>query len=176
MADDHEAFIVFYGDTKDKVLTYLMYRLNFDRATSEDLLMDIVLKAYENFHTFDEKKGSFKSWIFRIAHNHLLNHWRDRKQTVSIDKMEENGISAGSVPINDTAAQSFHQKNIQQVLNLMHSHEKEVITLRYLSDLSYEEIAEMTGKKPGAVRTSLSRALRQFRTFYTKLYPQKQWK
>lgn len=158
----HELFIAFYHENKDKIFTYLMYRLRFDRATCEDLLMDIVLKAYENFENFDPKKGSFKSWIFRIAHNHLINYWRDHKEELPIEQAEE--IAVEPTPDNPFSSA------IHKILNLLTDTERQIITLRYLNDLSFEEIADVTGKGQGAVRTSLSRALSQFRTLYNKFY------
>lgn len=158
----HELFLVHYRDTKDKVFTYLMYRLRFDRATCEDLLMDIVLKAYENFDRFDPEKGSFKSWIFRIAHNHLVNYWRDHKEELPLEQAEN--VADESVP------SELPSSAIHKVLSLLTDTEREIITLRYLNDLNFEEIADITGKNQGAIRTGLSRALGQFKTLYTKLY------
>lgn len=158
----HELFVAHYHETKDKIFTYLMYRLRFDRATCEDLLMDIVLKAYENFERFDPKKGSFKSWIFRIAHNHLVNYWRDHKEELPIEQAEN--VADESAPDNPFSSA------IHKILNLLSDAERQIITLRYLNDLSFEEIADVTGKGQGAVRTSLSRALNQFKTLYNKFY------
>lgn len=159
---DHELFIAHYQDSKDKVFTYLMYRLSFNRETCEDLLMDIVLKAYENFHQFDSKKGSFKNWLFGIAHNHLVNHWRDHKEELSIEHAED--IACESFP------DELPSPAIHKILNLLSETEREIITLRYLNDMSYEEIAIIINKSQGSARTSLSRALDQFKTFYNKIY------
>ena len=167
-----QPFETYYQEYKDKVFNYLMYRLNFDRNLCEELLMDIVTKAYEHFDQFDKTKGSFKTWFFSIAHNHLLNYWRDKKQVRSLDAMEEKGINLGKVELNDKTAQQFSKKNIETVMNLLSEKEKEVISLKYLSDLSHKEISDIMGKKEGAVRTHLSRAMKQFKQFHKKLYPQ----
>jgi RNA polymerase sigma-70 factor (ECF subfamily) len=158
----HKIFVAHYKENKDKVFTYLMYRLNFDRQLCEDLLMDIVLKAYEKYEQYNPQKGSFKNWIFGIAHNHLMNYYRDHKPVTSIEHAEE---VAYEQPLEGPPSIV-----VQKILGMLTEVEREVIALRYLSDLSYEEIADMTGKSEGAVRTSLSRAQSQFRTFYKKLY------
>ena len=62
-------------------------------------------------------------------------------------------------------------KKIQHILSLMKEDEREVITLRYLEELSYKEIAQIIGKEEGAIRTSLSRALDRFSDLYKKIYP-----
>ena len=172
MADQqaHELFVAHYQDTKDKVFNYLMYRLNFDRDTCEDLLMDIVLKAYEKFDQFDSKKGSFKNWIFRIAHNHLVNHYRDSRPADSLDDMEEAGMQVPSVEMEEQVSEQLDEARIRRILGLLTESDREVITLRYMNDLSYEEISDLLEKSEGAVRTSLSRALEQFKAKYSKFY------
>ncbi len=170
-SDTHKQFTDHYNDTKDQVFNYFMVRLNFNRAVAEDLLMDVVVKAYENFHKFDEKRASFKTWIFTLAHNHLVNYWRDSKKTASLDAMEEGGFSPATVEIDDETEQNLENEKIQKVLSKMKEGEKEIVTLRYIQDLEYSEIAKVLGKKPGAIRTKLSRALKRFEEIYKKLYP-----
>ena len=170
---DHDRFIAYYNDHKDKIFTYLMYRLNFDQALAEDLLMDIVLRAYENFNKFDPEKGSFKTWIFTLAHNHLLNFWRDnqKKKTVSLENLEEEGVFTAVTEADNPVSQDIENKKIQHILSLMKEDEREIIILRYLEELNYGEIAQITGKNEGAIRTSLSRALDRFSDLYKKIYP-----
>ncbi len=167
---NHEDFVAYYNDYKNKVFNYLMYRLNFDRNICEDLLMEIVLKAYEKFDQFNPKKGSFKSWIFRIAHNHLLNYWRDQKNIVSLDQFEENGLSLINVQVESNASKYFNEESVKKTLQCLSKEHQEVISLRYLNDMSFKEIAFVMEKKEGAVRTHLSRALSQFKKIYNRLY------
>lgn len=166
----HEQFIAYYQESKGKVFSYLMYRSNFNRVVCEDLLMDIALKAYENFDQFEPKKGSFKSWIFRITHNHLINSWRGNRAVDSLEKMEEEGVSMPSVEVNEGVSNEIYANQIEHVLSLLSEKEKEVITLKYLNEFSYEEIANITNNNQGTIRTSLSRALSKFKSIYSKLY------
>ena len=171
MSATHQQFTDHYNETKDQVFNYFMVRLNFNRAVAEDLLMDIVLKAYEKFDRFDPNKASFKTWIFTLAHNHLINYWRDNKKTASLDAMEEGGFSPAIVEIGDETEQNLENEKIQRVLSKMKEGEREVVVLRYIQDLDYEEIAKVLGKKQGAIRTKLSRSLKRFEEIYKKLYP-----
>ncbi len=173
MSEANDRFLGHYQENKDKVFNYLMYRLNFDRALAEDLFMDVVLKAYSHFGDFDPAKASFKTWIFTLAHNHLVNYWRDRQKTESesLDRLEEEGITVAITEMAEDVSAHIDGKNIRKVLSLMADSEREVVTLRYLEDLEYAEISEITGKKEGAIRTSLSRALDHFSALYRKLYP-----
>ncbi len=173
--DIHDRFLEHYHEHKDKLLTYLMVRLNFNREQSEDLLMDVVLKAYEHFDKFDPEKGSFKTWIFTLAHNHLINFWRDqsKKKTVSLEKLEEDGFVAATVEHEGKAYLRIENEKIQHVLSLMNGSEREIISLRYFEDMEYKEIAEVINKKEGTIRTGLSRAMKRFSEIYQKLYKEK---
>ena len=169
---NHGEFVNFYEDVKHKLFTFLNYRLNFNEAVAEDLMMDVVLKAFEKFETFKPEKGSFKNWIFTIAHNHLKNHWRSlKKQALSLDKLEESGFFASIEADLTETSNSIDQTNIYRVLEILSNNEKEIIIMRYINDLSYCEIAEITNKKEGAVRTQLARALKRFKENYSKIYP-----
>jgi RNA polymerase sigma-70 factor, ECF subfamily len=173
MSDVNDLFLSHYQENKNKVFNYLVYRLNFNRALAEDLFMDVVLKAYKHFADFNPEKGSFKTWIFALAHNHLVNYWRDRQKTesVSLDKLEEEGITVATTEMVEEASGQIEGKNIRHALSLLSDAEREVISLRYLEDLDYVEISQITGKKEGAIRTGLSRAMDRFSSVYKKLYP-----
>ncbi|MBN2095895.1 RNA polymerase sigma factor [Candidatus Peregrinibacteria bacterium] len=167
----HDRFIAHYHEHKDKLFNYLMVRLNYDRQQAEDLLMDVVLKAYEKFHTFDPEKGAFRTWIFTLTHNHLVNFWRSNKKSVSLDELDEKGIYPATAESGEQAGQQLETQKIHHILSLMKEGGKEIITLRYLQELDYGEIARITGKKEGAIRTGLSRALSRFTELYHKIYP-----
>ncbi len=169
--EHHRQFALHYEDNKHKLFTYLNYRLSFNEALAEDLMMDIVLKAYENFEKFDPEKGNFQQWLFTIAGNHLKNHWRGlKKQTVSLEKLQEGGFDIPSeLGLNDTA-KGIEKENVLRTLDALKPDEKDIIVMKYINDFSYEEIAGITGKREGAIRTQLSRALKRFKKIYQKIY------
>lgn len=172
MNTNHLEFVAHYEESKKKLFTNLMYRLNFDQMLAEDLLMDIVMKAYEKFSTFDPKKGSFTSWIFTIANNHLYSYWRDnaKKKSVSLEKLLEAGFEPSEDDATKILETSIDQASVQKILNRLNPNEKEIIILRYINDLSYEEIAKILNKNEVALRSQLSRALNHFKKFYAESY------
>lgn len=173
MNPSHHQFISYYHDNKDKLLTYLIYRVNFDKMLAEDLLMEVFIKAYTHYDKFDTNKGSFKTWLFALAHNHLITHWRKEKnkKTVSLDALSEKGFDPAYEEADDSLSKAMDAKKVQYLLSLMKEDERELISLRYLQELSYEEIANILGKKQGAIRTALTRALKNFAQLHQKLYP-----
>lgn len=163
--EDHDLFIGFYEQYKDKVFTYLMYRLNFNRVVAEDLLMDIFLKAYEKFKLYDVNRGSFKNWIFTIAHNRLVNHWRDSDKVNPLD----GSTTQSADRLEDLTDKKMELKGIRRILTMMDKSNGELLSLRYVHDFSVGEMAEILKKREEAVRTALSRAVKQFKELYEKI-------
>jgi RNA polymerase sigma-70 factor, ECF subfamily len=170
MENDSNQFTAYYNEIKDKLFTYFMVRLKFDRELAEDLFMDVVMKAFENFGKFDAGRGSFKTWIFTFAHNHLVNFWRDKKKPLSLEALEEEGINPAVTEPEEKSGQQINNRNIRHILSLMKESESEIILMRYMQDMDYSEIANIIGKNEGAIRTSLSRALDRFSDLYKKIY------
>lgn len=172
MKNDHDLFIEFYEQFKNKLFTYLMYRLNFDKELSEDLLMDIVLKAYEKFGSYKEKKGSFKNWIFTIAHNHLLNYWRDqnKKKTVDIESVAIDKEILTDYEVKDRVDAKIEMDRVKKIFSIMSESNVELLILKYIHEFDNKEISKILKKKEGAVRTNLSRAVSQFKELYIKMY------
>ena len=168
----HGEFLEFYEEIKQQLFTFLNYRLNFNRVIAEDLMMDVVVKAYENFEKYNPDKGSFKNWIFTIANNHLKNHWRSlKKEMLSLDALEEKGIFSSVEADLKKAHNEMDHSKVYLVLEGLSDNEREIIIMHYINDLSYVEIAEITKKREGAIRTQLSRALKRFKKKYEILYP-----
>jgi RNA polymerase sigma-70 factor (ECF subfamily) len=172
MERDPQAFVAHYEEFKNRLFTYLMYRVGFDRELAEDSLMDIVLKAYEHFDRFDPQKGSFKAWIFTIAHNYLKNRWRDHgaEVQVSLETLHEEGFDPVGSDLSKEATDPYVSEHVQKILSLLAASEREIIALRYLQDLDTREIAQILNKEEVAVRVSLSRALKHFKDLYQKIY------
>lgn len=168
---DRAQFEQYYHKYKDKIFTYLMYRVNLDRDVAEDLLMEVFLKAYERFNQYEEEKGAFKSWIFAVAHNHLLNFYRDRKVVDSLEVLEEEGFV---VPSKDDVEMNvgveIEKDNAQEALQCLNEDEREVIIMRFINELSISEISLFINKTEGATRTFLSRAMNSLRNTYYRLF------
>ena len=152
-------FVQYYAQYSNKIFNYFLYRLNFDRETAEDLTSDVFLKAYDKFDTFDQDRP-FQPWIFTIAHNHLVNYYRDSKKEASIEEMAEN--------LGDTIADEKYLQNLMKHMDLenvktkmknLRPEDRQIIVLRSVNGLSYKEIAEVLEKTEGAVRVAYNRAL-----------------
>ena len=84
---DNEAFACLYEEYFDKIYRYLVIRLG-DEAEAEDMTQQVFLKAFQSISCFNWRGISFSAWLFRIAHNQLIDYFRKRSRqgTVPLDE------------------------------------------------------------------------------------------
>lgn len=166
---NYDAFSRYYKEFMPAVYGYVYMRTNQNREIAEDIVSEIFTKAVENFDQFDEKRGSFKSWIFQIARNYLIDHFRSKKnqKTESLEAIE-NYIKDSSDPQKD-AKDSIEKEIIKEAINTLPEDKKELIILRYLSGYSIEEIAEITDENPNNLRVKLHRTQQELKRKLTQL-------
>jgi len=153
----HQEFLVNYNKFKDKIYTFFWYRVSFDQATAEDLTSEVFIKAFKNFADFDQTRP-FQAWIYKIAQNHLINHYktlgRQTDLTEAEDKTED---QLGHIEI------KFELEKAMAVINELPEYHKQVLLLRFVDGLDNSEIATLLQKEEGAIRTQISRALVELR-------------
>jgi RNA polymerase sigma-70 factor (ECF subfamily) len=160
---DREAFGVLYEQNSLRVFRHA-YFLTGNYALAEDITAQTFLNALEAIHRYETRGVAFKSWLLRIAFNLVINYKKSFKN---------NGHS--SLPDNLEAPTAFYSPEASaqtkadgelvwgQVRNLSED-QRQVVVMRFLDDLSYAEIADLTGKSVGAVRVLQFRALRNLRS------------
>lgn len=154
---DFQDFSAYYSDFFKKVYNYVFYRAGRHRQRAEDMTSEIFLKALENFETFDKRK-SFQSWIFRIAHNHVIDYYRGRKpEPADIDDVAHELKSWDRII--DKLTHNEDMNRVIAAMDTLSDDYREVLNLKYFNDLSHEEIAEITEKSEGTVRVWAHRAI-----------------
>lgn len=154
-------FQVQYEATVEKVYNYVYYRTGRSRDLAEDLTSEIFMKSLERFDSYDAK-SSFNAWIFTIARNHLIDRYRTHRESVSIDALANSLPS----PSHDLAGEIDDRTNVERVLAAiatMPESQREILVLKFVSELDNTEIGRILEKNPGAVRVALHRALRSLR-------------
>jgi RNA polymerase sigma-70 factor (ECF subfamily) len=163
---DQEVFAHLITRYEKKLLNYIKRLSNFSQEEAEDLLQDTFIKVYRNINSFD-KSLKFSSWIYRIAHNQIIDrhrHLKRRPEYYSVADQEK--VFQGLSSDNDLVAdldQSYLRKTIYSVFDKMDEKYKEVLILKYFEEKDYEEISDILKKPMGTVATLLNRAKKEFR-------------
>lgn len=160
--EDSERYGELIERYQGKLFAYL-YRLTGNRDETEDLLQDVFIKAYRNLHSYDISR-KFSSWIYRIAHNEAVNHIKRRSLkrfipwediTATKDMLVMSSLAEGA---DVTQMREETRVEVDEAINRLPFKYKQVLTLRYYSDKSYEDISEILGKPINTVGTLISRA------------------
>jgi RNA polymerase sigma-70 factor, ECF subfamily len=144
----------------------LLARMLRNPSLAEELTQEAFLKAFRNLRSFDPR-FKFSNWILRIAHNAAIDAVRRRgPQEVSLDVPAEpaSALTADTLvdPRSGDAAQAVERRELGEALSAaldrLRPEYRRMVVLRYQEELSYEEIAEITGLPLGTVKSHLHRA------------------
>ena len=154
-AGDGEAFAQLYEAYFDRVYRFIFFRVTDDQV-AEDLAAQVFLKAWENLHRY-KPHGPFLAWLYAIARNTVIDNYRTRKQTVSLD--EAAPIATQEEKLDDRLQFEFEIQSLQEAMQRLTQEQQEVITLKFIAEYDTAEIARHMGKSEGAIRALQMRAL-----------------
>lgn len=157
-----QTFDPLYTMHVDAVYRYL-YRRTLHKETAEDLTSSVFLKALESIRSFNPAKGELLTWLYRIARNTLIDHYRGSSYRKTVD-IENVWDLAGDEVTSLLAERSIDAKSLHEALNTLNPAQREIVMLRIWEDLSYKEIASLTGKSEGSAKVMFSRAVADLRT------------
>lgn len=158
---DREAFAKLYGIFVDKMYKYFYYK-TMSQEEAFDLTETVFLKVWENAKSYKKKIGStFNSWIFRIAHNLLVDYYRLNKPSAELDNNQAD-LRAETSPAFLTE-QSLSRSNLHRALGGLKGVYREVITLSFINGLDNTEVAEVMKKSEGSLRVLKFRALKELK-------------
>ena len=140
-----------------------VYRMVGDYDSALDLTQEVFIKVYNSLNRY-RSEFKFSTWIYKIAHNAAIDHLRRhavREQTLSGsiegDRREVTIESRRLTPEQESERKE-RRTEIESVVQLLQPSYRELIVLRHSHDLSYDEIAEVTGLPLGTVKNRLFRA------------------
>lgn len=134
-----------------------------DTLDAEDLTEEVFLKVWKALPGYRQRGLPFTGFLFRVARNALTDHYRrSRRQQAPLPLEETQVPDPGADPAQALAA-SLERRRIRQVLAQLRGDYRTVLTLRFFSGLSTEQVAALMGKSPGAVRVLQHRALSALR-------------
>ena len=153
---DTEAFGKIYDFYVEPIYRYLLFKVGNDEAM--DLTENLFLKVWENLKAYQTGNLYFSSWIFKIAHNLVVDFYRLNKQTISlsIDVPDE---KEHRDPVSLTE-KVLGNKILAKALSKLKKNYREVILLKYINELDNREISRILRRGEGSLRILKFRALK----------------
>lgn len=160
------AWTEIYRDLSPGVLRYLRAHRAPD---ADDLLGDIFVRVVTSLGSFDGDGRDFRAWVFTIARNSLADRWRAlaRVRELPSDPSELPELPADADPEQDALRRSADDR-VRAVLAQLSEAQRDVLILRIVGGFSIDEVARVTGRTPGAVKSLQSRGLATIRREYRR--------
>lgn len=147
---DHERLGILWDTLTPKLFGYLVNTLR-DRTLAEDILQATWLKVINALPHFQERGGGISAWIFTVARNECRDHWRKSGRERPLDLLEHDTAGTGE--------KSEEKILVEHILAALSENDRDILRLRYIADLSTNEIARVLGLNFVTVRVRIHRAL-----------------
>jgi len=157
-----EAFIAFYEQYLPKIFKYISYRIT-DKFQAEDITSIIFEKALTKFNQYDAEKAAISTWIFRIARNTLIDHFRasGRERSVPLDNALDAPVKDPSPE--EAAINNEECRTLKDCIARLSPPEQEIVSLKFSAEMTNRQIAGMLGLSESNVGVILYRAVRKLR-------------
>ncbi len=152
--EDPKEFGSLYNLYVERVFKYLFSRVG-NVKEAEDITSQTFLAAFESFRHY-RHDGHFSSWLFTIARNKAMDHFRRRKNLLFLEKADE--VSQSQEPL-QAIIQSEQSAALGQLIATLPEDERELLRLRFLAEMSFVEIARLLHRNGDAVKKSIYRLL-----------------
>lgn len=157
-----ETFARLYDEYLDKVYRYIQYRVN-SMQLAEDLTSTVFEKALVSFDRFSDDRASFSTWIFSIARNVVIDHYRvsSKRQTIPLEELTDQ--SSGEQSPEEQLERKDERERLTLCLAELSDEEREIVQLKFGIELNNRQIGNMLGLSESNVGTKLYRAIRKLR-------------
>lgn len=159
---DARAFGALYDHYFPRVYNYVYFRVQ-DQATCDDLVSTIFMRALDRLDTYREERGAFGVWLFRIAHNAVVDHYRSAARQASLPLEQVESLVSGDPPVEQSLAQKQQTLALLAQVARLSEREQEIIGLKFGGGLTNRKIAALVGLKENNIAVILYRAMRKLR-------------
>jgi RNA polymerase sigma-70 factor (ECF subfamily) len=154
VSGDSSAFASLYEIYIDDVYRFILHRVGHEQ-TAEDLTSQVFLKAWDKLGRYEIRGLPFGAWLFQIARNSVIDYYRTYKETLPLEHLN----SDPAVNVAKEVEKQLEGEWLRTVLQHLTEDQREVLVLKFINGLKTQEIAQVMGKRQGAIRALQMRAL-----------------
>ena len=156
-AGDRDALEELYLIHFDRIYSYLHVSVG-NRHDAEDLTTQTFVKMLESINRFRWQSAPFSAWLFRIAHNLAMDHFRANRRWQPEEEVPEPAAD-DSTSAEEGAFESIGRKSMLELIDELSGEQQQVLTLKFVFNFSNGEAATILGKTEGAIKSLQHRAL-----------------
>lgn len=147
-----------YREHHNHIYRFIWSRVH-DAPLAEDLTGEVFARMVANLPNYHDRSFPFRAWLYQIARNLIIDHHRKESSTQSLKDVTRSDIASPE----EKAESALTLERVQQALEKIDASQREVVELRFLAELSLEEVAEVMEKSVGAVKALQHRGLASLR-------------
>jgi len=154
-----ESFGILMEKYQGPLFHYIRRIGQLSKEDTQDLLQEVFIKIYRKLNEYEEEL-KFSSWAYRVAHNHVMDHFRKIKARPKTDALEQNEwekLLSSSVPMEKILTDRDCVEKVKSCMAQLPLDYREVLILRFVEEKSYEEIMDILKKPKGTVATLVAR-------------------
>lgn len=156
-----EAFGQLYDHYSAPIYRFVALKVN-GKEEAEDLTHETFLSAWQNLKTYKHQGFPFSSWLYQIARNKVIDHYRTRKQHTSFENLDEDILKVVGV-VESNLEISLAMDKVKQAIAQLGQEQQDVVIMKFVEDLPNEEIAKVMDKSEGAIRLLQHRAIQNLK-------------
>lgn len=157
---DPQQFSALYQKYVDELRTFIFYRCGNQHELADDLTADIFTKAFQALPTFQWQGYSYRSYLYQLARNRVIDYYRVAHQ-IPVE------LDPETISYRGQMSEEVDLHLMWQKIRALGPDVTELFELRYLQGLSFDEIADIVGKSSGSLRTLISRTIDQLQDHFT---------
>ncbi|MBP9686893.1 MAG: sigma-70 family RNA polymerase sigma factor [Candidatus Doudnabacteria bacterium] len=161
---DTDALGQIYDEYFERIFRFIYFRTSHTE-TAEDLTEEVFIKAFRSLSRMDGGAEKLQAWLFQIARNAVIDHYRSKKPTTDIAEVEQELSYTSSIV--DELSLETEQKALLGAVDKLPFDQAQVIRLRFLEELDISEIAVQLNRSEGNIRIIQFRALKRLRSILT---------
>ncbi|HSS98166.1 MAG TPA: sigma-70 family RNA polymerase sigma factor [Terriglobales bacterium] len=163
---DEEAVTLLYETHVDAIFEYVRYRVD-SKSTAEDLTSEVFLRMVRGLANYQSQGVPFRAWLFRIAANLVIDHYRQRKKGSDAPLLDD--YASDDTDPFDRLADSENQLRLQLAIRALPEVYQDLLLLRFVENLPHTEIAKIMNKSAAALRAMQHRALKALAEQFERL-------
>jgi RNA polymerase sigma-70 factor (ECF subfamily) len=167
MASDgnSEAFGILYEKYIDQIYNYIYFRTS-NGKDAEDICSRVFLRALKHIERYEDRGYPFSAWLYRIAHNLVVNWYRDSDRSEEISLSEQYPPPTIDGTVEERIEKMDEENRLMRMINSLSEDRKELLILKHVEDLTNYEIGQIMDRTEGAIKALYHRTLESLRDDY----------
>lgn len=170
ISGDKDAFGALYDHYHPLMYRFVLLRVG-RKEDAEDITHQIFVDAWQNIRGYEMRGLPFASWLYRIARNGVIDHYRTRKDEMSLELVDTNAMVSGHNP-EVLTQELFELARVRKAIAKLKPEHQDVVIMRFVEELSIKEAAHALEKSEGAVKLLQHRAIKELKKILETDKPQ----